>query len=152
MKEGKDGAPSKFVTPRRKKKRRRTDFSNRKARLRREVKRKQALEGNVIGTPVKGHGVVVSSKFGNIRKLVLEPLDESVEEVFEEIREELDMPKGGKSVVNQMSGGKRDSSEQVILSPQPSISRGNSGLVECESKSSEECHSESVSFVSLFDI
>ena len=148
MKEVEEEAPSKFVTPRKKKKRRRTDFNNKKARQRREVRRKQALECNITGSPVKGCGEGLSTKFCSIRKLVLESVDESAEEILEECKEEPHKQKGGSIILNQMSGGKIGSRRQEILSPQPSITRRNPGSVESESKSSKECHSESVSIAS----
>ncbi len=146
MKEGEEGAPDTFVTPRRRKKRRGTDFSNRKARQRREARRKKGLVNNITGTPVKDHvGGFCFSSF-SIRKLDLDSIVEREVEIVEEASFQRDKDHIGKIVPTpfEMTGGRRGRRKQIIVSPQPSISRRNSESMESEVEAFEEGQSDSV--------
>ncbi len=147
MKEGEEGAPSSFVTPRKRKKRGATDFSNRKARQRREALRKKGLVDTITGTPLKGRGGGFCASFCSIRKLVIDSIVESEEEVIVEIENERDQDYTCKSASTEleMAGGRRGRRKQTIVSPQPSISQRNSTP---ESQSSKEFHSDTVSLIS----
>ncbi len=152
MKEGEDGAPSSFVTPKRRKKRGGTDFSNRKARQRREARRKKGVVNTITGTPVKGRGGIFCSSSLNVRKLVLDSVVEIQEESEQQTKVQRDQEQTGTivSTFMKMTGARRGRRKQIIMSPQPSITARNSESEEVESESSKECNSDSVIILSQF--
>jgi hypothetical protein len=153
MKEGEEGAQSTFVTPRRRRKRRCTDFSNRKARHRREEKKRGLVLAEVTGTPLKERLPNSRLKFCSIRKLILNPV-EGVNDIIEGYKFEGDhlYEEGIEGCTSQMTGGRRLKRKQIITSPQPQppIIQEDSQSHEYVTESSEECDTEPVSYVTYF--
>ncbi len=140
MKEGEECSPFSFVTPSKRRKRLgKTDFSNRKARQRRDERKKQSLESWLTGTPHKKQQVVDNTdregkkRFCSIRTLILDPIAECCED------SERSSPgrSGGQNFIS-MSGGRHtpmglnneDDVEPSWLQPlpdddQPEISEGD---------------------------
>ncbi len=148
MKEVEECSLSTYVTPRRKRRRRGTDFSNRKARQRRQARRRVELENEFPSTPVKGQVEGFSLKFCSIRKLVLQPLVESEEELIEDTIADQQDPDNREGKGPEMTGGRRLQRKRTRQSLQPAISGRDSPSTEVDCQSSEQGDSETVSLVS----
>jgi hypothetical protein len=141
MKEGEASSPSTYVTPRRKRKRRGTDFSNWKARHRREARRMVEVGNNLPSTPVKGgvEGPGFSTKFCSIRKLNLESIVEREEELIEDTIADCDQHdlyySEGKGI--KMTRGRPLQCKETLQSPQPPICRVDSPSTEIDDCDSE---------------
>ena len=85
MKQSGGPSPSTYVTPKRRRKPGRTDFTDRRARKRRESRKKVVFKSDHLSAPVKrrGSGLPVALKFCSIRKLILESIVEEHEDLLE---------------------------------------------------------------------
>ena len=140
MKQSGGPSPSTYVTPKPRRKPGGTDFTDRRARKRRALRKKVSLKGDHLNAPVKrrGAGLPVALKFSSIRKLILDSIVEDGEELVGNIV--VESQEHGQDVL--LSGVAREAmTEELVFncsqieSPQPSI-RFNDSLTrgpDCQS-------------------
>jgi hypothetical protein len=151
MKDSGGSAPSTYVTPRRRRKPGGTDFTNKRSRKRRELRRKSKSKGNLLSAPLKvrGAGLPVAIKFCSIRKLILESIVEAEDEVLEDTaveHEEHEVISSGEKHL-EMTEELGFNCSPTLETPQPSF-----GFKECstrgtDSQSSDHAHTDVVSFI-----
>jgi hypothetical protein len=151
MKESGGSAPSTYVTPKPRRKAYGTDFTNRRARKRRESRRKAKSTGNHLSAPLKdrGAGLPLAIKFCSIRKLILESIVEAKEEVLVdnivEHQEHEVRSRWEKQV--EMTEELGFNCSPTLETPQPSF-----GFKECstrgtDTQSGDQSHKDVVSFI-----
>ena len=142
MKEGETSSPLTTVKPRTKRRRGGTDFSNRKARQRKEARRMVEVDNNIPRTPVKGRvgGPSLGLRYRSIRKLNLEDIEEREVDIVVGSIDERELQNGNiiEGAAFEMSGGRRLEFEDNPESPQPPIKTMASPLAEIEDDHAEE--------------
>jgi hypothetical protein len=150
MKESGGSSPSTYVTPRPRRKPYGTDFTNRRARKRRESRRKVKSNGNLLSAPLKvrGAGLPLAIKFCSIRKLIVESLVEINEEVLEdnvvEHREHEVISSGEKQ--KEMTEELGFNSSRTLETPQPSFGLKDYSTRGTDSQSGDHSNTDVVSF------
>ena len=151
MKESGGSAPSTYVTPKPRRKAYGTDFTNRRARKRRESRRKEKSIGNLLSAPLKvrGAGLPLAIKFCSIRKLILESIVEVKEEdlevnVVEHQEHEVESTQEKDIEMTEELGF---NSSPILETPQPSF-----GFKECSTRgtgtqSGDQSNKDVVSFL-----
>ena len=153
MKQSGGPASSTFVTPKSRRKPGGTDFTNRRARKRRALRKKVVFPGEHLSAPVKrrGEGLPVALKFCSIRKLILGSIVEEVEEVIEknaadDHEEEQEVLVRGVAC-EAMTEELVFNCSQRVESPQPSIRFYDSSTGGADSKSDHNFNSVEVSIL-----
>ena len=157
MKQSGGPSPSTYVSPKRRRKPGRTDFTDRRARKRKESRKKVECKRDHLRAPVKrrGAGLPVALKFCSIRKLILDSIVEEGKEFIEN------------TVVENheqeheilLSGVEREAMteelvfncSQRVVSPQPSIRFYDSLTGEPDSQLSPSLKSDEVSITIPYD-
>lgn len=148
MKESGGSIPSTYVTPKRRRKRGSTDFTNRKLRQRRVARKWAGVQSDLRNAPLKcrGVGLPLALKFCSIRKLILESIVEGEEESLDDTVAD--------QVIVSIEENRTEMSEDLgfncegsIESPQPSFDLKDSRSNERDSRSEEDRHSSEVSLL-----
>ena len=151
MKHSVGPSPSTYVTPKPRRKPGRTDFTDRRARKRRESRKKVVLKGDHLNAPVKrrGSGLPVALKFSSIRKVILDSIVEEKEEFLENT---LSCNYEQEQAVLVCSNAREAMTDELIFncsqrvgSPQPSITFNDFSTGEPDSQSDLYFNSEQVS-------